>query len=139
MKLKVISVICLLLGVLFFSCQTDDEITFKRYYTTGSIVYQNSCQNCHGKNGEGLSALMPPLTDSVFLKANKASLPCFIKYGLKEKLLIVNKKPFEGNMPAMDLAPIEIAEVLTYITNSFGNKMGVVTVQQVSYDLDKCK
>jgi len=139
MKLKVISAICLLLVVLFFSCQTDDEITFKRYYTTGSIVYQNSCQNCHGKNGEGLSALMPPLTDSVFLKANKASLPCFIKYGLKEKLLIVNKKPFEGNMPAMDLAPIEIAEVLTYVTNSFGNKMGVVTVQQVSYDLDKCK
>jgi len=139
MKLKVIGAICLLLGVLLYSCQSDDEITFRRYYTTGNIVYQNRCQNCHGKDGQGLSALMPPLTDSVFLKTNKANLSCYIKYGLKGKLLIVDKKPFDNDMPAMDLAPIEIAEVLTYVTNSFGNKMGVVTVQQVSDDLAKCK
>jgi mono/diheme cytochrome c family protein len=139
MKLKVISGIGLLLALLIYSCQSEDEITFKRYYTTGSIVYQTKCQNCHGKDGQGLSTLMPPLTDTAFLKANKTSLACFIKYGIKGKLLIINHKPFEGDMPVTDLAPIEIAEVLTYVTNSFGNKMGVVTAQQVSDDLAKCK
>jgi mono/diheme cytochrome c family protein len=139
MKLKVIGGICLLLATLLYACQNEDEITFKRYYTTGSVIYQNNCQNCHGKDGEGLSALMPALTDSAFLKTNKALLPCFIKFGIKGKLLIVNKKAFEGDMPLTDLAPIEIAEVLTYVTNSFGNNMGLVTAKDVSDDLAKCK
>lgn len=139
MKLKVISGIGLLMAILLYSCQSDDQITFARYYSIGSIIYQNKCQNCHGKDGQGLSALMPALTDSVYLKANKTILPCIVKYGLKGKLLIINKKPFEGDMPAMDMSPIEIAEVLTYITNSFGNKMGIVTAQMVGDDLTKCK
>jgi mono/diheme cytochrome c family protein len=139
MKLKVISGICLLLAALMYSCQNEDEITFKRYYTTGSVVYQTNCQNCHGKDGQGLSSLMPPLTDTTFLKANKASLACFVKYGIKGKLLIVDKKPFESDMPLTDLSPIAIAEVLTYVTNSFGNNMGIVTSQQVEADLAKCK
>jgi mono/diheme cytochrome c family protein len=139
MKLKVISRIGLLLALLIYSCQSEDEITFKRYYTTGSVIYQTKCQNCHGKEGQGLSTLMPSLTDTAFLKANKASLACFVKYGIKGKLLIINKKAFEGDMPLTDLAPIEIAEVLTYVTNSFGNNMGIVTAQQVEGDLVKCK
>jgi mono/diheme cytochrome c family protein len=139
MKLKVISGIGLLLALLIYSCQSEDEITFKRYYTTGSVIYQTKCQNCHGKEGQGLSTLMPSLADTAFLKANKASLACFVKYGIKGKLLIINKKAFEGDMPLTDLAPIEIAEVLTYVTNSFGNNMGIVTAQQVEGDLVKCK
>ena len=139
MKLKVISGIGLLLVTLLYACQNEDDITFKRYYTTGSLIYQNSCQNCHGKDGQGLSALMPALTDSAFLETNKAILPCFIKYGIKGKLLIIGKKPFEGDMPSTDLAPIEIAEVLTYVTNSFGNNMGLTTGKDVESDLAKCK
>jgi mono/diheme cytochrome c family protein len=124
MKLKVIGAICFLLGILLYSCQNDADITFGRYYSIGSVIYQGKCQNCHGKDGQGLSALMPPLTDSAYLRANKNQLACFVKYGMQNKVIIVNKKAFEGDMPAQDLAPIEIAEVLTYVTNSFGNNMG---------------
>jgi mono/diheme cytochrome c family protein len=138
MKLKVIGAICFLLAILICSCGEDD-ITFKRYYTTGSVIYTTRCQNCHGSDGQGLSALMPPLTDTAFLRKNKASLVCFIKYGLKDKILIVNKKAFEGDMPAMDLSPIEIAEVLTYVGNSFGNDQGLISLADVQGDLKKCK
>ena len=41
-------------------------------------------------------------------------------------------------MPAVDLAPIEIAQALTYVTNSFGNKLGTVNVDRVNADLIKC-
>ena len=34
---------------------------------------------------------------------------------------------------------VEIAEVLTYINNSFGNKLGVVTTNEVDADLAQCK
>lgn len=129
----------LLTGItLILSCQSDDQLEFARYYSSGMVVYQNKCQNCHGTKGEGLQALIPPLTDSLYLKTNKAALACELKYGLKGKL-ILSKKTFDGEMPANDLTGIELAEVLTYITNSFGNKLGVVTSQQIENDISGCK
>jgi mono/diheme cytochrome c family protein len=138
MKLKIIAGIGFILFMLIVSCQSDEQLEFKRYYSAGSLVYQTHCQNCHGANGEGLQELMPPLTDSVFLKTNKARLACFVKFGLKEKV-IISKRPFEGQMPPNDLPPIEIANVLTYVTNSFGNKMGTINSDQVDGDLGKCR
>ncbi|MDB5118375.1 MAG: hypothetical protein JWQ79_3867 [Mucilaginibacter sp.] len=138
MKLKIIGGIGLLIAVLFFSCQSDAELEYSRYYSAGSVIYQNKCQNCHGANGQGLLALIPPLTDSIYLKNNKHALACYIRDGLKGKITVA-KKEFEGQMPANDFAPVDIAEVLTYITNSFGNKMGVVTSQQAGDDLQGCK
>jgi mono/diheme cytochrome c family protein len=120
------------------SCQSDENIEFKRYYSSGALVYQQHCQNCHGANGEGLSALIPPITDSVYLKNNKNSLACFITSGLKGPITIKGKT-FDDAMPASDLSPIEVAQVLTYIGNSFGNKLNTINEQAVQADLAKCK
>lgn len=125
--------------VLVYSCQNDEDLEFKRYYTSGMLIYQQKCQNCHGAKGEGLSLLIPPLTDSAYLRANKANLACVVKFGLKG-LITVNKKAYDDQMPAQtEAAPVHIAEVLTYINNSFGNKLGVTTTQQVNIDLNNCK
>jgi len=128
----------LLSGIaLLVACQSEDQLEFNRYYSNGRVVYQSKCQNCHGANGEGLQSLIPPLTDSVYLKANKTTLACYLKYGLKGKIN-VSKKQFDGEMPATGIADIHLAEVLTYINNSFGNKSGVVTTQMVNEDLSRC-
>jgi mono/diheme cytochrome c family protein len=137
MKTKVIGGICLLLIALVYSCQSDSSIEFKQYYSAGNSVYQAHCQNCHGAKGEGLAGLIPPLTDTSWTKANRATLPCIIQSGLKQKITISGKS-FEGEMPASGLTPIEIAQVVTYIGNSFGNKLGVVTGDDVGVDLGKC-
>jgi len=138
MKLKVIGALFFFPAILIYSCGEQD-INFKRYYTTGNVVYTNKCQNCHGSDGQGLSALIPSLTDTVFLHKNKSLLPCFIKYGLKGKILIIGKKAYDGDMPPVDLSPIEIAEVLTYVGNSFGNNMGLISQEEVQKDLEKCR
>ncbi|MET3499820.1 mono/diheme cytochrome c family protein [Mucilaginibacter sp. SG538B] len=138
MKLKVIGIIAILLVVVGASCQSDDQIEFKRYYSGGSLVYQQHCQNCHGDKGQGLSALIPPLTDSIYLKNNKRKLACFIKNGLKGKITVAGRS-FDDQMQPDDIAPLEIAKVLTYVTNSFGNKMRTVTLQQVQDDLKNCQ
>lgn len=137
MKLKVITGLALLVFALA-ACQSEEELEYARYYSIGSIIYQNKCQNCHGTNGQGLQALIPPLTDTAYLKANKSKLACIVNYGLKGGIYLDNKF-FQGEMPANDISPVEIAEVLTYVTNSFGNKMGTVTSKQVEYDLKACK
>jgi mono/diheme cytochrome c family protein len=138
MKLKIIGAISAVVILFIASCQSEDSIEFKRYYTSGALVYQSHCQNCHGANGEGLSALIPPLTDSVYLKNHKAALACSIKFGLKGQILIDNQI-FDEKMPPNDLSPVEIARVLTYIGNSFGNKLNTINEQQVQADLAKCK
>ena len=128
----------MLLVALIYSCQSDSSIEFKQYYSAGSGVYQAHCQNCHSGKGEGLAGLIPPLTDTSWLKTNKATLPCILQNGLKQKITIEGKV-FEGEMPASGLTPKEIAQVVTYITNSFGNKLGVVTGDDVGVELGKCK
>lgn len=138
MKLTVVGLILTVVILVIASCQSDESIEFKRYYSSGALVYQNHCQNCHGKNGEGLSALIPPLTDSVYLKNNIASLPCAIKSGLKGSIHI-RDKVFDDVMPANDLSPVEIAQVLTYIGNSFGNNLHTINEQQVQKDMADCK
>ena len=134
------------MGILFIlvtvlaiaSCQSDEQLEFNRYYNAGSLIYQTKCQNCHGSHGEGLQGLIPPLTDQYYLKTNKTTLACSVKYGLKGEITIAGKS-FDGEMIGNDLAPIEVAEVLTYVTNSFGNKLGTINSGQVSGDLQKCK
>ena len=138
MKIRLITGTCLLIvlaiTIAFSSCQSEAQIQFERYYTAGQLTYQAKCQNCHGKNGEGLNALIPPLTDTIFIKNNKNRLACFLKNGLTERITVQNKL-FDEAMPPTGLAPIEIARVLTFVTNSFGNKLGTINED----NLGKCK
>jgi len=138
MKVRIIAIVSALIAVVIVSCQSEESLEFKRYYSSGAEVYLTHCQNCHGGNGEGLSALIPPLTDSVYLKNNKAALPCFVKKGLKGSIT-VHGKEFNDAMPAGELSSMEIAQVLTYIGNSFGNKLNTISIDRVEADLDKCK
>ncbi len=138
MKLKAIAGIVFILAALIVSCQSVEEVEYNRYFTAGSLTYQNHCQNCHGAKGEGLIGLIPPLTDTAFIKANKASLACAVKYGLHGKVTVSGRQ-FQEKMPPSNLPDIEIAYALTYIGNSFGNKLGKIDVEQVGVDLKGCK
>jgi mono/diheme cytochrome c family protein len=138
MRSLVTITIGLLLVALTFSCQSDEQIELNRYYSAGSTIYQAHCENCHGEKGEGLQSLIPPLNDSTYLKNNRISLACYLKNGLKGAITVHGRK-FEGDMPVSDLSPIEMAKVLTYMANSFGNKMGVINLQEVQNNIVKCK
>lgn len=139
MKFKVLTLFAITcVAAIVASCSGNGQM-FDRYYSTGSILYQSRCQNCHGPNGEGLGELIPPLSDSVYLRKQNQQLPCFVKNGLKGNINIKGKT-FNNAMPAQaDLTPIELAEVLTYVTNSFGNKMGVVDAAMVEKNLSDCR
>jgi len=127
------TVICI-----FYSCQTADSVQRDAYYVNGRDLYIRHCQNCHGEKGEGLGELTPPLTDSIFMKQNKTQLACFIKNGVS-KPLTIHGKVYEGKMPDFNLAPIDIAQLIVYITNGFGHKQGMYTPEQVAADLNKCR
>jgi mono/diheme cytochrome c family protein len=114
-------------------------VKYQRYYADGSQVYKVHCQNCHMADGKGLAQLIPPLTDSLYLIKNREKLVCFIVYGLNDSIKI-NGIVYDGKMPAeKHLAAIDLAKVLTYITNSFGNQQGIYDVKEVEKNLNNCQ
>lgn len=138
-KIIIYTVFLGLISGIFYSCQNQESIDLQNYVSSGKDIYQTKCQNCHGEKGEGLGLLAPPLTDTVFLKKHKPEIACYIKYGL-DKAITINGKMYQEKMPAFaELTDIEIAQVMAYITNSFGNKQGFYDYDKVSADLKKCK
>ena len=96
----------------------------------GAIVYTTNCMACHQQNGEGIAGAFPPLAKSDYLMADKARSIKIIKHGL-DGAITVNGKSFASVMPALGLSDEDIASVLTYVRNSFGNKGAPVTVDEV--------
>jgi len=124
---------------MILSCQNEKSVEYKRMYTEGSQVYQTYCQNCHGSKGEGLAALIPPVTNISAPKSHPLSLPCIVKFGLKGKISVSGKQ-FDGNMPPIsDLSPIQIAQVAIYVSNSFGNNNGFMSEDEVNKALNNCR
>jgi len=140
MRKHVISVLSFLAIIaIIISCQSQEDIDLQNYMSSGRDIYKTRCQNCHGENGEGLGQLAPPLTDTVFLKANKNRLACLIRNGSNESITI-HGKVYKEKMPAFpELADIDVAQVMVFVTNSFGNKQGYIPYTKVSTQLQNCK
>lgn len=128
----------LIFSIIISACGDGQSVKYQRYFADGSQVYKVHCESCHMKDGSGLAALIPPLSDSTFLQQNRKKLACFIVYGLNDSIKI-NGKIYQGLMPAeKHLAPIDLAKVLTYVTNSFGNRQGIYDVIDVEQNLQHC-
>ena len=103
----------------------DNLQTLKKM--SGKEVFIENCLACHGEKGEGVEDTFPPLAKSDFLKklSNLSDRSELIKIPLtgKKGKIKVNGKTYDGEMPPLDvLSDKEIAEVLSYVSNAWGNK-----------------
>jgi len=96
----------------------------------GQNVFENNCLACHQSNGEGIPNAFPPLAKSDFLNADHDRAIGILLHG-RSGPITVNGKNFDSVMPAIALNNEQIANVLTYVLNSFGNNGGQVTPAQV--------
>lgn len=104
----------------------------------GEQLYIKNCSNCHQKTGTGLGLVYPPLKNSDYMDHNFEEVICLIKNGKKGDLM-VNGKNFNQNMPGIpSLTDLEVAEIATYIYNSWENERGIIEVQDVSKLLSLC-
>ena len=86
----------------------------------GAELYRDFCYRCHGFNGEGQTDLIPPLKSSDYLLNNIDLSIAGLKYGLKGKI-IVNGKSYNSYMAYQGLENDEIADIMNYILNEWGN------------------
>lgn len=110
----------------------DQDAALKKSMEAGKDIYQGICLACHLNEGQGIGNVFPPLAKSDYLMADlDRSIKILIEGQQGE--LTVNGKKYNGVMPAPGLDDQDIADVLNYIRNSWGNKGDkTVTVDQVA-------
>lgn len=97
----------------------------------GEATYMKICTVCHQKTGQGLAPLFPPLAGSDYLMADKRRSIAGVIAG-QSGPMVVNGKTYNQVMPPLpNLTDEEIANVLTYVRNSWGNKGEAVTPEEV--------
>lgn len=140
---KVYGLILCIASILWISCspgqKQGESVKFQQYFVEGEQLYVTLCSNCHQKNGKGLGLLYPPLDQSDYMDNNFQEVICLMKYG-KSGEINVNGKVFNQPMPGVPtLTSLEIAEIATYIYNSWSHKRGIIEVNEVINTLDQCK
>lgn len=102
----------------------------------GKEVYTLHCQNCHMENGEGTEGINPPVAKTTYLKDTKKNIGIILNGQTGE--VTVNGKKYNAIMNPMNyLSDQEIADVLNYVRNSWGNKYPLVTPAQVKTEREK--
>ena len=90
-------------------------------------------------DGIGLSALIPPLAGSDYLNTHREQLPCVLRHGLSDTIL-VNGKLYAEKMPGVPtLSDINISNILNFINTSWGNRNEVYRLEEVRAALEKCE
>lgn len=98
----------------------------------GSEIYADFCITCHLEKGEGVENVFPPLAQSDYLMNNRSESIAGVKYGQKGEI-VVNGVPYNNVMMPMGLEDEEIADVMNYVLNSWGNSgIKMVTPEEVA-------
>ncbi len=97
----------------------------------GKQVFMQTCFVCHQPEGQGIPGQIPPLAKSDYLMSDKARSIRAVVHGMAGEIT-VNGKKFNGVMVPMNYLPDDdIANVLTYVRNSFGNSGDGVSATEV--------
>jgi mono/diheme cytochrome c family protein len=102
----------------------DDQIR------RGKLLYLQNCVICHQSSGQGSPGIFPPLAKSDFLMADAKRSILALVQGLSGGVE-VNGKVYNGAMPPSVLDDQRVADVLTYVRNTFGNSGEAITLEEV--------
>ncbi len=108
----------------------------KQFIAGHEIYFRDAhCATCHQPDGKGSEPAFPPLAGSEWVNGDPERLAKLTIHGLMGPFTL-NGKSYQGLVPMTAfggiLSDAEIADVLTYIRNDFGNKAPAVQPQQVS-------
>jgi mono/diheme cytochrome c family protein len=97
----------------------------------GKALFNSICAACHQPNGLGIPSQFPPLAKSDFLNSDKSRAIKVVLNG-RQGEVVVNGSKFNNSMPSFPLGDDDIANVLTFVYNSFGNAGHEVKAKEVA-------
>lgn len=124
---------------------TDLKGAERDLFVKGKAIYARDgfCNTCHQSDGKGLSnSGFPPLAGTKWVNGNEERLIKLVLKGLYGPIEVLDKK-YPGQVPMTPFAGMlndeEVAAVLTYVRNSFGNKASAISPAQVKMTRDAVK
>ena len=117
------------IAIIFISFNTADPLTdsIKR----GKDVYSTYCVACHQADGKGLESVFPPLAKSDYLMADKKRSIKQVIHGATDPITVNGVKYTTPMIGFGTLSDQQIADVLNYVRNSWGNKGDIVKEEEV--------
>jgi nitrite reductase (NO-forming) len=107
-------------------------LTKEEQIAAGKQLFTGTCSVCHQANGEGLANVFPPLAKSDYLAADPKRAMSIVTHGLTGKIT-VNGHEYDSVMPPMaQLTDDEVANILTYVINSWDNPGGQYSKEDVA-------
>ncbi len=97
----------------------------------GKAVYQKECLSCHQADGGGVPHLNPPLYESTNVVGDKKKIIAVVLRGMTDRVPIDGEYYSNNMAPHPELTNVQIADVLTFIRASWGNKASIVTPAEV--------
>jgi nitrite reductase (NO-forming) len=111
---------------------TAGTLTKDQQMQAGAVLFKGTCSTCHQDDGKGLPNVFPPLAGSDYLLSDRKRAIAVVLNGLSGPVT-VNGVEYNSVMPPMSqLNDDEIANILTYALNSWGNSDGVVSASEVA-------
>ncbi|MDT8319488.1 MAG: cytochrome D1 domain-containing protein [Xanthomonadales bacterium] len=107
--------------------------SFDERIAAGAKLYNVHCAACHQANGQGLAGAFPPLAESSYLAEGGAKVAIeAVLHGLSGPIT-VNGKEYNSVMPNLAyLSDSEVADVVTYVMNTWDNPGGEVSSAEVA-------
>ena len=108
----------------------------KDFRKSGERLFANNCAMCHQGEGQGLPGVFPPLAQSDYLlkiaqSKDRKELVKIVLKGLTGKIKVNGQEYNNVMTPISGLSDADIADVLTYVTNSWGNSAPRFTEEEV--------
>ncbi len=112
--------------------QASHRTVLETSVARGEDVYASVCLACHMADGGGVQNMNPPLIKTSYVLGNKGALIQIVLHGFNEDVEIDGKTYSNIMSPHDNLTDRQIADVLTYVRRSFGNKASAVKRAEVS-------
>ena len=127
MKQRITPLLLGLLGLVAIAWVSSDPLA--ESMARGKVIYEVNCAMCHLGKGEGVAGLNPPLAGSDYLMEKPEEAARAIKYG-QQGPIVVNGVTYNSYMAELGLDDDEVADVMNYIMNSWGNKSKTLITEE---------
>lgn len=125
-------------GILMLNGCDPYAVRLSQFTVQGKQLYMENCSQCHQVDGKGLSLLYPPLADEELL-SHTDRIACAIRYGVSGPKEI-GGKIFNQPMAAVEiLTDLEIAEIITFLTTTWGGHSQLTDADTVRQLVNKCR
>ena len=121
--------------VVELSPEEKEALRLERKLSSGEKIFAARCASCHQANGLGIDGQFPPLAGSEWVSADPAVISNIILKGLKGEIVVKGKTYGTSaavNMAAVPISDREIANVVTYVRQSWGNSSSEVSEGEVA-------